>query len=303
MNSGPAIERMLVPLDGSGLAEAVLPATEALASRFSAQVILVHVLEKRPPATVHGDRHLMDADEASAYLDSIASRLRMSGLEVETHVHAAPEGDLAGSVVEHSEEFSPDLVVLCAHGSGGLRDFLFGGIAQQVLQRGTRPVLLIQPTASGGAPPFDPATTLVPLDGNPEHEAALPMAAMMTRAFGGSLDFVYVVPTLGTVERERAATAVLLPATTRALLEMDQQEAAGYLARVSRPYRENGLKVTAAVLRGDTVQSVLKHAGRVHAGLVALTSHGRVGLDALWTGSIGPRVTASAACPLLLVRA
>src|SRR5205807_2950931 len=124
---------------------------------------------------------------------------------------------------------APDVVILCAHGSGGLRDLLFGGIAQQVLQRGARPVLLIQPTPEGTAPPFNPSPILVPLDGNREHEAAVPLAGMFARAFNASLDFIYVVPTLGTVSGDRAATAVLLPATTRALLALDRQEAGDYL--------------------------------------------------------------------------
>src|SRR5690242_6430782 len=110
---------LLVPLDGSRLAEAVLPAVEALAGQFGARVVLIHVLEARAPATVHGERHLMNATGAERYLTGIAERLRARGIAVETHVHAAPEGDLAGSVVEHAEEFRPDLVVLCAHGRGG----------------------------------------------------------------------------------------------------------------------------------------------------------------------------------------
>src|SRR6185437_14384753 len=104
------------------------------AERFGTRVVLIHVLEARDPATVHGERHLMDAAGAEQYLASIAERLRARGITVETHVHAAPEGDLARSVVQHAKEFQPDLVVMCAHGRGGLRDLLYGRIAQQALQ-------------------------------------------------------------------------------------------------------------------------------------------------------------------------
>src|SRR5436309_8423104 len=115
MTTETEFAHILVPLDGSRLAEAVLPAVLAIATRFHSRVTLLHVLERRPPATIHGDRHLMQAPEAAAYLGDVAARLRQEGIEVNAHVHDAPEGDLPRSLVEHAEEFAPDLIVLCAH--------------------------------------------------------------------------------------------------------------------------------------------------------------------------------------------
>ena len=214
------LSHLLVPLDGSRLAEAVLPTAEALASHFQARVTLLHILEERAPATVHGERHLIDAAEAATYLEGVAARLQSAGPPVELHVHDAPEGDLVSSLIEHADEYSPDLVILCTHGWGGLRGLLFGSIAQQVLERGTRPVLLVHPTREGDAPSFNPRQILVPLDRQHAHEEALEVAAEMARSFGAGLRLVLRVPTLETLSGERAATGVLLPATTRALLEI-----------------------------------------------------------------------------------
>jgi nucleotide-binding universal stress UspA family protein len=293
---------LLVPLDGSHLAEAVLPIVETLAKRFQARVTLIHVLEERPPATVHGERHLADATEAAVYLKEVAARLQSAGLAVETHVHDAPEGDLAGSLIAHADEYAPDLVVLCAHGRGGLRGLLYGGIAQQVLKRGMRPVLLIHPTKEGGAPAFDLRRILVPLDDRHAPEMALDAAAEMAKSFGAGLDLLFVVPTLETLSGERAATGVLLPATTRAILDMDQQGAEDYLAQVAGQCRAEGLTVTAEVLRGDVVPSVLDQAELLNSDLIVMVSHGRAGLDALLSGSVTPRIAARADRPLLLVR-
>ena len=297
-----AFSRLLVPLDGSRLAEAVLPATEALAVCFSSLVILIHVLEEHAPATVHGDRHLMDAGEAAQYLQTIAARLQASGISVETHVHEALEGDVARSVVEHTEEFVPDLVVLCAHGRGGLRDWLYGNIAQQVLQRGTRPVLMIQPNQDGSAPPFSPHCILVPLDGRHEYVPAVSVATTLAQAFSARLHLTLVVPTLGTLPKEQVGTGMLLPTAMRAILDLDEQESQAYLDRIATRSRAQGLRVQTEVIRGETVQELLQYAERLQPDLMVMASHGRAGLNAALTGSVASRLTARATCPMLLIR-
>jgi nucleotide-binding universal stress UspA family protein len=293
---------LLVPLDGSRLAEAVLPTVEALAQRFDARVILMHILEQRPPATVHGEPHLLDAGAAAAYLERIAERLRGGGASVDTHVHDAPEGDVARSIAEHTDEYSPDLVVLCAHGRGGLRDLLFGGIAQQVLQHEARPVLLIPSVEDNHAPPFAPRRVLVPLERQHAYQDALAAAAAMARAFDAELNLVVVAATMKTLRGERAATGVLLPSTMRAILEMDTREAQDFLTRIAAECQDRGLKVTTGVPRGQVVPAVLDHAEKIGADLIVMASHGRAGLNALLSGSAASRITARVRCPLLLVR-
>jgi nucleotide-binding universal stress UspA family protein len=128
------------------------------------------------------------------------------------------------------------------------------------------------------------------------------MALLMAHAFGSELDLVFVVPTLGTLPSDRSATATLLPATTRALLDLDQQQAADYLQRVSDQCRTAGLAANAHVLRGDTVTELVQYAERVGCDLIAMPSHGRVGLKALLAGSVTRRISAKVKTPLLLVR-
>src|SRR5439155_19385966 len=115
------------------------------------------------------------------------------------HAHDAPEGDVARSIVAHAQEESADLIALCTHGGGGLRDLLVGSIAQQVLHRGTTPVLLTRPDPAGGAPPFAPRSVLVPLEGTAAAEVALAPAQDVARHVGAALHLVMVVATLGAV--------------------------------------------------------------------------------------------------------
>jgi nucleotide-binding universal stress UspA family protein len=295
--------RLLVPLDGSRLAEVVLPAVIAVATRAKATVVLMHVLEENAQATVHGEKHLLDAAEAAFYIGGVADRLRAEGITVETHVHEAREGDIARSIAEHAEEFAPDLVVLCAHGPGGLKAFISGRVGQQVMQLGTRPILLLQPGPRGEPPAFDLQTVFVPLDGTPEHEGALDSAVPVAKLFGALLHLCYVVPTVGTVSDERLRSAIFMPNAMREILEMTQQRGAEYLAGVAEKCRAEGLAVSSEVLRGSTVDALLKRANKLKADLVVLAGHGRAGLSAFLTGSVGARLAAKTKTPLLLVRA
>ncbi len=293
----------LVPLDGSQLAEAVLPAVERMAGRFQAVVTLLHVLEQQPPATIHGERHLTDSAEAETYLGVVADRLRAAGIAVTTHVHGAREGDVARSIVDHTQEIKADLVILCTHGGSGIRGLLFGSIAQQVLRQGAGPILLVPPGAAERTSVFDLDCMLVPLDGTPAHEPALAIAGVMARAFGAELHLVLVIPTLATLSDERAAAGLLLPTTMTAILDLAQQGAVDYLEQIVARCRAEGLAVTAEILRGDAVPMVLDCAERLDANLIVMASHGRAGLDAILAGSVAPRIAGRVGRPLLLVRA
>jgi len=295
--------RFLVPLDGSRLAEAVLPTVEHLASRFHAKVTLLYVMEHHAPATIHGERHLTGVAEARAYLEEVAARLRSTDILVETHVHEDREENVARSIVEHAQESQSDLVIMCTHGRSGLRGLLFGSIAQQALRRGTYSILLVLPREDGNAPIFDLRRILVPLDGTVAHEPALPVAMTLARAFDAEMHLVLVIPTLATLSGSQALSGMLLPTTMRAVLDLAQQGALDYLEQAAIQCRAQGVPVQSEVLRGDTVAVVLSFAEQLNVDLLVMASHGRAGLDALLAGSIAPRITGRVSCPLLLVRA
>ena len=298
-------KHLLVPLDGSRLAEAALPAAAYLAARLGASVTLIHIIEHDAPQVVHGEHHLTAGDEAGAYLEAAARHMQehASGvtLDVERHVHTAEMKDVAGGIVQHVDELAPDLIVMCTHGSGGLRDVLFGSIAQQVVARGTTPVALIRPTEEGVAESFTCQRLLVPLDGSPEHERSLPAAVELGYACPAELHLVFVVPTLSTLGGQQAATGRLLPGATTALLDMAQQDAESYLRKQISELRSQGLAVTAELQRGDPATGIVDAARSVDSDMIVLGTHGRTGTDAFWAGSTAARVLARSSCPLLLV--
>jgi nucleotide-binding universal stress UspA family protein len=293
----------LVPLDGSRLAESVLPVLQLVASRFHAQVILLHIMEERPPTVIHGEPHLTGVAQAQTYLETIAARLRSSALAVETHVHRDKEDDVARSIVQHAQEVNADLVIMCTHGHGGLRGLLFGSNAQRALQLGTQSILLIFPREDGSTYTINFQRILVPLDGTAAHEPAMPVAITIARAFGAELYLVLVIPTLATLSGEHAAPGLLLPSTVQAILDLSQQDAADYLEQAAVRYQAEGVVAQAKVLRGNIVPTILTLAERLNVDLIVLASHGRAGLDALLTGSVASRIARRRIRPLLLVRA
>ncbi len=297
------IREILVPLDGSSLAESVLPAASALAKAFGARIKLLHIIEERPPERIHGEPHLTDGDRAQAYLDEVARQPVFQGQAVEVHVHPTKQGDVAESVVDHAQEFGADLVVLSTHGKGGLRGFLFGRIALRALQRGTTPILLVNPTSAGEAPPFTCRTILVPLDGTPAHEPALSVASTLARAWKAALHLEIVVHTVGTLSGHEAATGVLMPSATRALLDLAERGAEEYLERAAQTLKAEGLSTTSHVSRGEPAACLVKAADRVNADLVVMASHAKGAMDAFWSGSLTPKVVEKLRRPILLVRA
>jgi len=292
---------LLVPLDGSRLAESALPAAAYLAQNLAIPVTLVHVLEHNAPAEVHGEHHLTDKDEAYTYLNEVALRAFPSGVDVERHVHTSEVSNVAVSIERHVVELNSDLVVMCTHGRSGVHNFLFGSIAQQVIALGKTPVLLIQPSISDKDKTFNCKRILVPLDGNPDHEQALPLVAELAQACSSSIHLVMVVPTLGTLSGEKAATARLLPGATSALLDLTQEGAEKYLQQHISELRDQEIGITTEVARGDPITAIVRTQTKMNVDLIALGTHGKTGTDAFWSGSLTPKIASRTDIPLLLV--
>ncbi len=292
---------VLVPLDGSHLAEAALPAAASIAARLGASVTLIHVIERRPPDSIHSDRHLSDVDEATAYLAEVARTTFAPELKVETHVHTAEVSDVARSIVEHSDELEPDLIVMCTHGRNGPREFVFGTIAQQVIALGTTPVLLIRPEVQERKPGFLRTGILVPLDSQPDHARCTPFAVGLARPFGVPIHLLSVIPTVETLGGHEAATRRLLPGATRVMLDFDEENAQTYLEQLAGMLRQEQVEVETHVVRGDPAAKIVEAGARIGAGLIVMGVHGTLGGAAFWERSVPPKVSARTRIPVLFV--
>lgn len=294
-------KHLLVPLDGSRLAESALPYAAFLAEKLGATITLIHIIEKNAPKEIHSEHHLTDPDEARSYLNEVAQRFFPPDIPVESHVHTSLVSDVAKSIVEHVAEIQHDLVVMCTHGHSGLREWITGSIAQQVIGRGDIPVLLVRPDESEDQPAFACRKLLIPLDGNPDHEQGLPVAAELAHVCEAVLHLVMVIPTYGTLAGTQAAAAKLLPGTMSAMLDMSEKSGEDYLRRHLEHWIDSGITVTAEVARGDPAQTIINTALQAKADLIVLGTHGKAGTDAFWSGSVTPKISSRCRIPLLLV--
>jgi len=295
------VANILVPLDGSALAERVLPASVYLAERFDATLTLLHVVERHAPNTVHGESHLQDADTAHTYLEGVAARFGGPNRRINVHVHPNPAEDVAHEIADHVSDLHAELVVLAAHGRGDMRGVLFGRTAQRVLSQTEAPILVIQPTTFGDNAAFACRRMLVPLDGHPAAERVLPLARLLLGVTGAQLQLVRVVPTPGTETGDAAASGLFLPSATAAVLDLEAARARDYLNEL-KDRELHGLDVTIDIRRGDAVAGIVQALAEAPTDLVVLATHGRSGIAGHLTGSVATGLLERIKQPILLIR-
>jgi nucleotide-binding universal stress UspA family protein len=148
-------ERILVALDGSEIAERVLPHVEALARAFGSTLILLQATTSpaKLMAELSGDIDLAPAivdpteileeeqQEVGEYLARVSARLKAAGWTVQTE---EPQGDSADIIVARATELKADLIAMTTHARGGLGKLVFGSVAESVLHHAPCPVLLVR---------------------------------------------------------------------------------------------------------------------------------------------------------------
>ena len=145
------IKKIIVPLDGSTLAEMAVPAAVELAREHGAAVVLVRAAEASwiTPDVVEAE--VMVVREAEEYLEKVAARLRAEGAPaVETAVWY---GTAASSIVEAAEAQRADLIVMTSHGRSGIGRLILGSVAESVLRGTSVPILLLRATSATVLPP------------------------------------------------------------------------------------------------------------------------------------------------------
>lgn len=149
-------EKILVCLDGSKLAEQILPYASEEALRFNSQMTLIEVFivptivaaaeasvaPSRASGLIEETIH-REAGEAKAYLEQVAEPLRGQGINVEcVAVEGSPVGD---TIVNYAQNNRMDLICIATHGHSGLGRVVFGSIADHVLRESGLPILVIKP--------------------------------------------------------------------------------------------------------------------------------------------------------------
>jgi len=291
---------ILVPLDGSALAENALPVALYTARIFDAKITLFHVAEKDAPQEIHGQRHLANGGEALSYLEKLA-RTMPADIVVGWHVHSELTENVAKNIVAHSTELDHDLIVMCSHGHGFIKDFLIGSIANKVIALGTIPVMLVRPDSAVGQnfPGF--ATILAPHDNTSVHDEALVAAASFAKKSGKELVLLSVVPTVATLHGQGGAVGRLLPGAANVMLEMEEEGIREHLKEHLAELCRDKVEARILVDRGDPAKKIAKEAKKIGNCLLVFGTHGKAGMGAFWAGSVTSKVVTLTKTAILLI--
>jgi nucleotide-binding universal stress UspA family protein len=184
--SAPMINKVLIPLDGSTVAENVLPLARSFARGLHVPVQLLTVLDvveiaRRIPAEQNAAfRTLLDdtTRRCDSYLESVAKHFPVGRVH-----YGVQKGSAAEAIIESAAADKGTLIAMATHGRSGLDRWLLGSVAEKVLRAASNPVLLV--CAKEKAPLWALAALsriVVPLDGSERSEQVLPLVAMLAKA-------------------------------------------------------------------------------------------------------------------------
>jgi len=300
------MRRHLVPLDGSHDAEEAIAHAVALGRALSAETILLRVLEPEREtcdSAVDSVSWRLARAEAAAYLAGWKSRLDEAGVAAEIDVR---EGRAAEQILEAARERQVDLVLLTAHGLGGIGEFGLGSTAQKLVAWGGTSLLLLRGTVGDAAPSLDLryGRILVLVDGSHRADWALRTAASLARDQGGTLVVAHVVPV-----PEMAGLTPPSPDDLRLrdrIVARNREHARAYLDDVVRRLSDDALEVESRLLVAPAVGRTLAALARTEGmDLVVCGAHGRgcLGEACEWPyGSVATALLSLEGPPLLVLQ-
>ena len=296
-------KKILVPLDGSDLAERALePALTIAGQQEDNEVILLSVPVYKDilvPSAAGFDLMLPDQslehfqEDVETYLNDVKKVWSRPGLQLRTMVEA---GDVASVIIDTAAEQKVDLIMMTTHGYSGFSRWLLGSVTERVLRSAPCPVLAMRQKR-----PLK--NILITLDGSLLAETALEPGMAMARLLEGRTTLLQVDQdaNLGAIELS------MLELAEAGLSHHIQQEAGddhlvSYLNRVAEPYRQEGLSVETVVMEGTPARSILDFAEAEEIDLIVMSTHGRTGLGRWVYGSVTEKVLRSTEAAMLIIR-
>ena len=281
---------ILVPLDGSKEAEAVLPYISDLAPKFNSRVYILGVGIGRKTRRVN--RLVED------YINRTCDEL------LAHHIKAEPVlryGIAADKILDFTAEKTIDLIIMATHGRSGVTRWWMGSVAEKVISEASAPVLLIRSKRSRTANASDKQGAILkiiaPLDGSDIGEVALPYVEAIATHSGSTVTLLQVISPPGTVEAN-----LLGGPDWRKFVKAMHDAGESYLEDVASRLSGKEIKVSYEVLTGEPADKIVEYAADHETSLIAMSTHGRTGLARWVLGSVADKVLHGASLPILLVR-
>ncbi len=289
---------ILVPLDGSEIAERALPYAEILARSNAQRLVLLRVVQPDnagvsaqawPPSysSLIASKAAFDSAhaEAKAYLADVVSLAIDREIKSEMIVAA---GEPVATILKIIDDLGIDTVVMSSHGRAGLGRALRGSVADAVLRRAHVPVLLVPRHAAIAWWDTQPLHLLLPLDGSPLSEAAIPYAAALAETLKAHLVL------LRTVGYDQEFNFELFFRDTH-------EDAVTYLEHIAEVLDARGLRTKIEVREGRALSTILAVAAEYKVHGIVMATHGRGGIQRALFGSNADAVLHAARIPTLII--
>jgi nucleotide-binding universal stress UspA family protein len=303
-------KRVLLPLDGSELAEVVFSYARELAAKLRLDLVLLHVVDPH-------ERDLVPLHRA--YVERAAEVLRRQSEDLQKKTGIEPKGEGVAAqgelAVGHPGEeilscalrHDVDLILLATHGRSGIKHWALGSVADKVLRVSKIPVCLIRAGVREEIihDKWPRTTMLVPLDGSELAESVLPHVEVLAKQWGPEeVDVVLLrvcepvvvpsdyPPTAGLTWKEHEEREIARPRT----------ECEEYLAGVQKRLEGLGLRVRSVALQGKPADEIADYANKNPVDLIVMSTHGRSGIGRWAYGSVADRVLLGVSSPIFLIR-
>jgi len=294
-------EHILVPLDGSQLAEMALQPAITIARQIGGQVTLLNIPVRQqvilpssagyaPPVYGQTIEHALKSEEA--YLAKIENAHADAAIKFDTQVQ---EGDVAGVIVDTATTGAVDLIIMTTHGYSGFTRWMLGSVTERVLREAPCPVLVLRRAGQL-------KKAMITLDGSRLAEQALKSGVEI----GHLLD---CETTLLRVDQQEQLSSVemgfLEVASSELCQELAQDDAdrvSYYLECVASKFEIEETPLQKAVVKGKPAECILEFIEEQHIDLVSIATHGYSGLKRWTYGSVTEKILRKAECAMLIVR-
>lgn len=292
-------ERILLPLDGSQLAEVAVPYGAELTARLGSEMILLHACapEHQPFSNMH-QLYLTEAVKGlERHMEKKFPRCEDWAVRAETVI-----GEPAEAICEYAEKNDIRLIVMAAHGGSGLKLWIMGSVAEKVVRAVKIPVLLIRCKESR---PIEGrkrliSRILVSLDGSGTSEIAVSYAAELAQRLKAGITLYRMAEGRSIPSGDMDEDAPMVSAT---MLAAEEKRVLVYLTRIERALRQKGIPVTHRVTSGtDAAVEILEQGEKIKADLVVMASRGRSPIVRWVFGSVAQKILLEGDLPLLLVK-
>lgn len=276
-------QKVILPLNGSSLAEQGIATARAFAREYGAELGIVCVESEEQLEDIHmTDTEIEEnRSELQTYIGLVSSLIEGDGLDVRTYYRY---GEPSAEIDAVSRETNADLIIMTTRGKFEIGQLITKSMAQRLIHKTSTPVLLIRPTNNWRSRRSEFKRILVALDGSEEAEMVLPYIRAFANQFNSKV-LLFSVP-------EGSES------------EGYDEKIKQYLDGIAAALREDGVDITTYVTGSGPARTILAVSEEEKIDLIMMSSHGRGGADRsdqIPIGSVAEKVVAETMCPVFLL--